>query len=364
METKLDDLILSVTSQNRCFRISGWTGIRITRGIERCPSDFDIEMTDVYPSEIATVSVQPGDQCQVYLGESLVVTGYIDRWITKSRGSQHSVRVTGRGLCQDLVDCSAEWPTGQISGASAAEVATVLASPYGIRVTSDVTDQRAIPQFNLNFGEPAFEVIERVARYSQLLAYENEWGDLMLTRAGTTAHASGFELGVNIQGIDVEFSMDQRYSEYLSYIQSTETLSDIKTSASIYYLPDPSMPRHRRRSIIAEASFGGVEVAKARVQWEMNRRLARSSVINLETDSWRDSAGVVWTPNQLVNVKAPLHKIKDATWLIGEVTYKLDEKGTKAHLMIMPPDAFKPEPTALQYAFVDGNNLPQSGQKQ
>jgi hypothetical protein len=63
-----------------------------------------------------------------------VITGYVDRVIGTLDARQHSVTVTGRSKCQDLVDCSAEWPGGQIVGSSVLEIARKLAEPYGISV--------------------------------------------------------------------------------------------------------------------------------------------------------------------------------------------------------------------------------------
>ena len=124
----MDDLLLTAGGR----QISGWTEVRVTRGVERCPSDFEIAMTELYPGEPLDVTVRPGDECQVVLGADLVLTGYVDRFVPSLGPSDHMIRITGRGKCQDLVDCAAEWPNGQISGASALGIAQKLAQPYGI----------------------------------------------------------------------------------------------------------------------------------------------------------------------------------------------------------------------------------------
>ena len=126
-----DDLTLKVNSLN----ISGWDSIRVSRGIERCPSDFDILMTERYPGEAEALVVQPGDACQVMLGDDLVITGYIDRVIFSLSAGKHDIRVIGRGKCADLVDCAAQWPGGQILslfGAADCAKASQIQQPYGI----------------------------------------------------------------------------------------------------------------------------------------------------------------------------------------------------------------------------------------
>lgn len=42
-----DELTLSIGGR----QLSGWTSTRVTHGIEHCPSDFEISMTERYPGE-------------------------------------------------------------------------------------------------------------------------------------------------------------------------------------------------------------------------------------------------------------------------------------------------------------------------
>ncbi|WP_164931711.1 phage baseplate assembly protein [Dyella sp. M7H15-1] len=138
-----DDLTLTIHGQT----ISGWTGIRLTRGVERLPSDGSIGFTELYPGELAQVMVQPGQACTVSMGDDLVMTGYVDRFIPSISDGQHSIQVLIRSKCEDLVDCSAEWPNGQMSGTSALDMAQKLAAPYEIGVVCSVAGLPSIPQF-------------------------------------------------------------------------------------------------------------------------------------------------------------------------------------------------------------------------
>lgn len=59
-----DELILTAGGK----RISGWDSVRVTRGIERLPSDFDLSLMDYYPGNDEKQLVLPGDSCTVHLG--------------------------------------------------------------------------------------------------------------------------------------------------------------------------------------------------------------------------------------------------------------------------------------------------------
>lgn len=345
-----DDITLKVGGR----AISGWTAVRITRGIERLPSDFDIALTELFPGEAQSVVAQPGDSCEVLIGKDLVITGYVDKFAPSIMAGQHSIRITGRGKCQDLVDCAAEWEGGQISGANALGIAQKLAGVYNIVATCDGSPMKPIPQFNLLLGESAFEIIERICRYSALLAYDLPNGNLFLGRVSKQQAASGFTEGENVQAAAIDYSMDERFSEYMALLMNVQALGDLGNAGNLLAtVTDPNVPRHRRKIIIAEAGGGGSDVAKQRAAWECARRSGRSHRLTLTTDSWRDAAGTLWTPNTLVPLKLPTLKLPKATWLIGEVTYHRDENGTTCELVIMPPDAFKPEPVLLQPMALD-----------
>lgn len=328
--------------------ISGWTSVRITRGIERCPSDFEIALTEHFPGTSQFI-VKPGDACQVALGADTVITGYVDDHQASIAAENHELRISGRGKCQDLVDCAAEWESGQITGTSALDIATKLAAPHSIKVIEDgQEDSPLIPQINLILGETAWEIIERVCRFRGLLAYELADGNLILARTGTKAAASGFAQGKNIESANLELSAAERYREYRALLQSMDHLGELGGVGNLQYIAyDTGVRPNRKMVIIAEYGDSGAEVCKKRALWEAARRLGRGSRLTVTTDAWRDSAGVLWEPNTLVPLDLPSLGLVDATWLVTEVTYRLDENGTHADLTIMPPSAFLPQPVLL-----------------
>ncbi|MDB5853297.1 MAG: hypothetical protein JWR22_1338 [Herminiimonas sp.] len=362
-----DDLSLLVNGA----LVSGWTQSRVTRGVERCPSDFDFEMTERYPNEPNAFIVQEGDSCQVLLGSDVVITGYVDRVTPSIDAGSHSIHVSGRGKCADLVDCAAEWPGGQISGSSVLAIAQKLCLPYGvfsdgrvaspITVSTDVADVGpVIPLLSLILGETPFSIIERICRYSALLAYEEADGNLFLTRVGAIEAASGLVQGKNVQRASIMKSMDQRYSEVYGYIQSVDTFHDVGDLGNLQHIAvDPNVARHRRMVVIAESGDSGFEILRRRTLWEVARRFGRSYPLSVTVDSWRDGAGTLWTPNTLVPVSLPALKIPDGKWIVSEVSYNQSPAGgTTADLVLMPPDAFLPQPVTLLPAFLDVKPVP------
>lgn len=346
----VDDLIIEVNGQ----KVQGWESVRVTRGIERVPADFEIKMTERFPGELAPMVIDAGDACVVYLGADRVITGYVDAVMPAIRGTTHEVMVRGRSKSADLVDCAAEWPGGQIQGTSALDVTKKLAAPYGVTVralTEDLGPQ--IPQFTLILGETAFEIIERTCRYARLLAYDDTNGDLLLNQVSETRAASGFEEGVNVEAASAMQRMDIRYSEYVAYLVSIDNFNDFAQTQGIgdpnqlQVVADVGVPRYRRMVLIAEAVSEGDIVVRERAFWEAARRKGRARPVHITTDSWRDKSGALYTPNTQATVHLPTLKVVNETMTISEVTYVRDETGTHASIVLMPPDTFIPAPVVL-----------------
>ena len=335
--------------------VSGWQDIRITRGVERVPSDFAFKVTERYPGQ-PDIVLQPFMPCVVRIGGDTVITGYVDRYGASIAPSEHTVQISGRGKCQDLTDCSAFVNGMQINSGSMVALAQQLAKPFGITATSQRTvglgtPIQPVPQFNVNLGETPFEILDRIARWAGVLMYEDTAGNLVLDEAGTQLMSSGFRQGVNIEAASVTFSGDERFSTYIAFIMTAQIFGQIPGSdAGITQgvVKDDTVPRYRPRYIISEQADLSGPIALRRAKWEMARRIGRSQAVKLTCDSWRDSAGKLWEPNYLVPLHIPALKLVNQTWLISEVTYRRGEDGTHADLTLMPPVAFSPEPEILQ----------------
>ena len=276
--------------------------------------------------------------------------------------SQHTVRIAGRSACEDLRDCTVIWDGNQISGASVREVAEKLAAPYGVKVRALDGDGMAIPQLNITLGDTPYEVIERLARVAGMLVYDDQDGNLVLARVGTSKHSSGFVQGGNVLWAGGAFAFDERYSEYHAYLMATSAygaelspgaLQKGNEKAVVYdegmaglKRPD-GQKRIRKLAIITEQNLDGQSLAALRATWEMTRRAGRSQAVRLACDSWRDSAGRLWEPNWRVKVDLPALKVSGQEMVIADVSYLRDAGGTRAELLVMPPEAFAVEPTPL-----------------
>lgn len=352
--------ILSLTVGNQV--LTGWQRVSVTRPLAAIPASFSIEATERYPNA-PDINLKAGQPCTVKIGADLVLTGYVDRYVSSISPAQHTIRIEGRSKSQDLVDCSAiventsagsEVKQGlQILNADAITIARKLAAPYNVEIrTSGDVKLKPLPQLNIMLGETAWEIIDRITRYSELIPYDLPDGSLMFATLGTESMASGFTMGENIEAADVMFSMDQRYSQYEGHTMAMMALGTDAGPNSPgvgEIVKDDEVPRFRKLYIISEQFDLDGPMAGRRAAWEKNRRWGQSFNFNVTCDAWRDAKGVLWTPNMLVPIKAPQLKLRDESWLIGTVTYLRDEGGQHAHLSLFPKEAFTVEPTTPDY---------------
>ena len=340
-------------------RLTGWQSIAVTRSVEAFPNSFSVTAVDQYPYDAGRATALPGGPgapCQVFIGNDLVITGYIDQYATAVSPASHQTTITGRGLCQDLTDCSADLEASSVQGASLTaantlDLAQKLCKPFNIQARLAVDDAgKPIGTFTVALGETPYEIIERVARYAGYLVYEDAAGDLILDRVGTQKMASGFTMPGNIEAGASALSFNQRFQKYIVLWSTIAQFNDVSPlSNHRAEVIDETMPttRNRPRIIISEQIDPSYDLAQARANWELARRIGRSQSISLTCDSWRDSAGRLWKPNALAKIDAPALKITGAEWIIGTVTFRKDSSGTHADIGLMPPDAFTPQPAPL-----------------
>jgi prophage tail gpP-like protein len=342
---KPDELALVVRGR----KISGWEDVSLTLRCEGFPNSFQIGMSWLDPVTKGAVIAAAGDPCQVYLGSDLVITGYIDRDLAGGDARTRRLTLIGRGKCQDLVDCSAEWPGGQVDG-DALTIAKKLAIPYGIDVAlaNGAAAGDAVIGWALNYTESAAAIIQRVAQNAGLMAYEDAAGRLLLANVGTTTHKSGVVYGRNVEDWSIENSMDQRYSELVCCSFSTASFNAIDGSDFFDVERDPNVTRHRRLDIIRAEIAGDQDKFTVRLaKWERARRAGRSTIVTATVDNWRDEAGKLWTPNNLVPVDLPGLRVDDRNLCLSEVTFRKSNDGTHAELQLLPRAAFLLEPISL-----------------
>lgn len=332
---------------------SGWEEVSVSMRADAFPNAFSCTLSAAPKSGAETVA-KAGDDCTVLLGDDKVIRGWIDRDVHSGSENSHTIQIMGRGHTQDLVDCSAVWPTALISG-DCHSIASQLAQAYTLVVNlldgADPGPQ--IPGMAVNYGESSADIIQRCARNAGLLAYEGTDGNLVLATVGTRKAASGVKAGDNVLTWSISHGMDQRYSEIVGTLQALNVLGDVSGSDFFWPAKDPNVRRFRRLNLIADNSVSddGIQAfTERRAQWEVNRRLGQSISVVVMVDSWRDSSGALWEPNTLVPVELPGLRAPSPMIVTSVEFRRSANSGTTATLVLAPPEALSIEPISLLQA--------------
>lgn len=366
----------------------GWKSVRISAGIERQARDFDLEVTDRWPGQTTIPRrIQPGDSCQVFIGQDLVLTGYVDATPIKYDGKSVGVGVKGRSKTADLVDCCPV-PTGEALGSiikpwgdvidangktenvirppskTAAQwrhqkmevIASALAAPYGVRVISETDTGKAIPEHQVQIGESVFESIDRMMRQRHVLSTDNERGDLVFIDVGSGGTCiTAIELGVNVLEGSTDLDYKGVFSEYIVKGQRAGTddayasdvaeeegealdTSDTDVIGETASASD-SRAKRRRVLVIKQGGHSDDGTCKDRAEYERAHRAAKALETSYTVAGWRQADGKLWKPNTVVRVRDGLIGF-NTEMIIAEVAWVMDSKGLRTEIRVGPQDGY------------------------
>lgn len=345
-------------------KIGGWLGISVSRGVEKLPSAFHLEMTDKFPGQVGQILPDPGMPCQVYLSGELIITGFIDISEMTLTAGLHRILLAGRSNTEDLVDSQVRWQdvgAADLTIKTLGEGAKRIAAPFKIDVSLPDGDFPIPPpnHFPIEPGYTAAQLIEEMARTANALMWDNERGELVLSAVGKKRASTALVEGQNAEVIHATRRMDNRFSDY--WVIGQGYLTGEPHQNFLGHAVDPgvkALGRYRVRLLHWESpdeSDGAY--SNKRALWEANRRFGRGNIVTVRVTGWRQGDGRLWTPNELVRVTSPSAKL-DRDMIVSEVAWERSaELGTTALLTCMPPEALQPQPLIIG-PVVQGTTLP------
>lgn len=334
-------------------RYGGWKSVRVTRGIESVSGSFELSVSEMW-ADAAEWPINEGDACTVRIGDTVVLTGYVDVRRVSFDASQHSVDVSGRDKTGDLVDSSAVPKTWEFRNVPILTLARRLAEPFGVPVTLQAGLVLPPPPARLAVdpGDSVFDVIERACRTATLLAMADGKGGLLLTRPESgRAHTELVE-GENLLAGEVTRDATGRYRKVVVRGQHSggDLLSGKQSSTVQASAVDENEPRAARVLLVRPEGNMTPALAKARAEWETAVRAARAVTARVVVQGWTQGNGALWPVNGVVRVRSPRLGL-DGDMLVTQAVYSLDESiGSTTELTLRPPDAFRPEPVIQKKA--------------
>ncbi len=333
-----DELILNVDGQ----RHRGWKSVRVIESLDRVANSFELSLSDYWGANNAADrrTIVAGMPCQVFIDNTLIMSGYIDEVSPRYDAKQHSLEVVGRSKAGDLVDCSLEGQT--FNDQTLLQIATALALPFGISVSlaSGVDIGEPISTARLEPGQTIYEFLEEWARIRAVRFVSDANGNLIITRAGASRAADRLALGENIRQAGGTLSTRDRYTLYTAIAQTDEfDESDFNALVSGEVSDNwGRYNRHRPHTFLVEGA-ADIDDAKKRADWQRRTAYGRSQGLSYTLTGWRQDNGDLWPVNALVAVNDHWAGI-DGERLIVEVARVFDSGGRRTELRVMPKEAY------------------------
>lgn len=335
---------VTLRTDGRLF--TGWTSVSVTRSIESVAGYFELGVN--VPPGTDLSGLAPGKKFTLEIGGQIVCTGYIDSRRRQMTADSMKITVAGRDKTADLIDCAAVYSGGQWKNRTLEQIARDLCAPYGVTVRWELSDKEssaAFPGFTLDHSETVYEALVRASRARGVLMTSNAAGELVFSRAASTA-TDELVLGENLLTLDFEEDFRDRFSEYTvkGYARANGAEGDDIDAKSIVSqkgtATDSDVTRYRPMIIIADSKITAKD-AQARALREQRRRLAKSITFEAEIDGWTRKDGQLWMPNLLVTIDASKYAIKTTELLVSKVTLILnDQDGLKTRVSLSPREGF------------------------
>lgn len=331
------------------YALQGFQAVRISRSVEAAAISFELAATNpAWSSEagrlrqcklVEIYTVENG-ALGAFGGGDLACAGYVDEYAAQVSPGSRRVSVSGRSKAADAIDCEpVRHETGFVENKDLAGVAEEF-DEWGVGFEA-LSSLPAIPMVQRTPGEPLFATLEREARRQGLFLTGQPDGSVQIARGPGPRHAGGLVEGAApLIRYRLRDQMNVAFSECVVRGQKSEgveedDLRQEETASSEAY------GRHRPLLIENEGSNESEDL-RERAQWELDRRNGARLAVQVTVSTWRDEAGQLWAPRNLLYVDLPSEELAtDLAIQAVEFVQELGEGegcGTFAELTLVLPE--------------------------
>ena len=316
-------------------KYENWLDVSITCTLQSLARTFSVRATR--SKEDLTIGIQPQDEVQVFIGDDLVLTGYVTKREVSYSASGISITISGASKTVDLQDCC--MPHGvanSYKNQTHEQNLKAVCASFGIGVVDQV---KSVDRRNLEFS-PTETVGSAITRYLQkngVLLTDDEAGNLVIAQAGSGGNANDtLELGKNILEGTRTQDVSKRFSNYVTLGQAANPTSELPVSTNqLKAAARDSGVRRARWFVKQESGNASAEILQKKAQIIKYANFGESDTLNYKVQGWRQSNGELWRVNSLVRVVDSLVE-EDGSLrkVIQRVTYSLGPGGSTVALSL------------------------------
>lgn len=321
--------------------LRGWSGLQIQRSIDAAADQFSFSVPwDPNPEN--RERFRPYNQtsngiARVFVGDQLLLRGYIESVKVTSAGEQRAMTLSGRSETGVLVDWSVG-PKYQWADVTFNTIASEAATPYSVIANPDTRPLTA----EAEIGQTVFEFLSSIAAANGLWAVpdtaQNARGGGSVIRF-VQLSASRRPIASLIGGtsplveISTNHDVTKRFREY-TVVQETAGATGTVT------VEDRAMALSIRGRKVIEVQQESNDLTFA-ASFARSRALIESYNCNATVTGWT-YGGTLWAPGEIVLVSTPDAMIYGTKPLmISQVTFQMDQTGgQQCQLSLSLPEAY------------------------
>ena len=345
------DVWLTINGQD----YGGWKRVRIERSLTQCTIKWGVIATRNWPGMAQQWDIALGDAVTVMMGDTQIVSGWIDQMSPSYSGESHEIEIAGRGKLADVIDCTPVDAPPQWKQVAPGQIIRDICDVFGVRVVIDAPLDEPM-DFKLQQGETGWAAIERLCRLRAILAYEQTDGALLITRVSEeycdTALVQGSGERTILEG-SAKLADNEQFSVVIVKGQQpgADNVTPKQAAESLAQAQDPSIRRYRPL-VIYQAAKTSVADAQERANWEVQRRWGASRSVDITVTGWLTDGDEPWPLNRLCRIEDAWLGIDREMTITGTI-FELGANGRTTVLTLEPPEALTPNPDDLKPEVTD-----------
>lgn len=312
-----------------------WTSVSVTHRCEAWPL-FQFSAVE----RSSALQIRPGDECAIYLGGVLAITGVVTVRQVAYDANNHGIQIQGKGVTSFAAEGSIIDETGDYDGQSFEQVARKIIAPFGVGIkTIGELNGTPFARLQIEPGEKLWDCLERLARPRGIVLGSDHLGNFLLIGEHKSPVVERLVEGVNILKMQAVVSTEGVHSEYL--LRGQRPAGGDEQGGAEASQQQASVPGTARRysPLLTTAeqpvwSQGEVQ-DRARNESIWHEGAVSQAVVTVQ--GWLRGPGELWRIVSNVHVQSPMAML-DEVMSIQTVTFTQESGGgTATTLECVPP---------------------------
>lgn len=322
--------------------LTGWSGLQIQRAVDAAADSFALSVPyDPTAANRARFAPFAPTKIRVFVGDELVLRGYVEKVDAVTSAAQRSITIEGRSETGVLMDWSVG-PKYQFEGTFNTIAREATTPPAGTGPTVRAIPDTPLLTAEAEIGQTVWEFLGQIASANGLWAVptvvDNAAGGGSIVEfrrigPGQAPVAQLIEGASPVVEISTAHDVTHRHHEY------TVTQESGGANASATVTDRAMAPAIRGRSVRAiQQESGDLQAAAA---FERSRSLVKAYSARATVTGWTYD-GQLWRPGTIVVVNAPGALVNQPTPLmISRTILQMDETGgQQTELALVLPELY------------------------